>query len=468
MARTKAQSPPVRDLLTQLAQYLDDANYRSTLDALLAEAREHNVDGVSATSWEGNATLESMWQLWKEQKGAFPTAQVGTAPKKESRKEGKKATKEAESSSEDSSDGSDSEDVTEGKKAGVVDDEAESTSNASSDEEEKKVAPAGTKRKREVTPDSSSDESSSDNSSSDSSDDSSDDEAAPPAKRTKTEAKDDSSDDDSSDDLSSDSGAAGGVDVVMDSSSDSSSGTSSSDSDSDSDSDSSSGSSSSSAESDGTVASSSSSSSSGSDSDSDSPPPPKKKAKKAASPEKKPAPEEVKPKKETKKSKKAKPTIQPAAENDSAASSVTLPPNSPIKEDLVVPTSALSTLDPSISTPASTSADETSGIHPDRLRRMPPSTTTSAPPTTTVPATAENVAKLKKSNVPFSRIPKDTFVDPKFSSNEYVSYDYADRAHRDLIVTKGKGFTKEKNKKKRGAYRGGAIDFTPKGIKFDD
>jgi len=50
-----------------------------------------------------------------------------------------------------------------------------------------------------------------------------------------------------------------------------------------------------------------------------------------------------------------------------------------------------------------------------------------------------------------------------------VPYDYAERAHQDLIVTKGKGFTKEKNKKKRGAYRGGYIDtMGVKGIRFED
>lgn len=69
----------------------------------------------------------------------------------------------------------------------------------------------------------------------------------------------------------------------------------------------------------------------------------------------------------------------------------------------------------------------------------------------------------------FQRIPPTVKVDPKFASNEYQSYDYADRAHADLIVTKGKGFTKEKNKKKRGSYRGGMIDVSGgKGIKFDD
>jgi hypothetical protein len=54
-------------------------------------------------------------------------------------------------------------------------------------------------------------------------------------------------------------------------------------------------------------------------------------------------------------------------------------------------------------------------------------------------------------------------------SNQYQSYEYADKAYQDLSVTRGKGFTKEKNKKKRGSYRGGAIDTSGgKGYKFDD
>jgi hypothetical protein len=57
----------------------------------------------------------------------------------------------------------------------------------------------------------------------------------------------------------------------------------------------------------------------------------------------------------------------------------------------------------------------------------------------------------------------------EYISNTYVSYDYADRAYNDLIVTRGKGFTKEKNKKKRGSYRGGMIDISGgKGFKFED
>ena len=59
--------------------------------------------------------------------------------------------------------------------------------------------------------------------------------------------------------------------------------------------------------------------------------------------------------------------------------------------------------------------------------------------------------------------------DDDYLSNKYVSYDYADRAYQDLSVTRGKGFTKEKNKKKRGSYRGGTIDMSGgKGFKFED
>ena len=91
------------------------------------------------------------------------------------------------------------------------------------------------------------------------------------------------------------------------------------------------------------------------------------------------------------------------------------------------------------------------GMHPDRKRKLSP--TFNAQPAEqqqqameAIPATDENVKRLKKNNVPFSRVPADQAVDPRFASNEYVAYDYADRAHQKLIVTKGKGFTKEKNK----------------------
>ena len=110
------------------------------------------------------------------------------------------------------------------------------------------------------------------------------------------------------------------------------------------------------------------------------------------------------------------------------------------------------------------------------------STSAHQPATTTITTTATSTKRkhsssptpkapkfTKKLNTPFQRVPQDTPVDPKMASNAYRSYDYADRAHQDLSVTKGKGFTKEKNKKKRGSYRGGAIDVSGgKGIKFED
>ncbi|KAL8666629.1 MAG: hypothetical protein Q9168_007436 [Polycauliona sp. 1 TL-2023] len=87
---------------------------------------------------------------------------------------------------------------------------------------------------------------------------------------------------------------------------------------------------------------------------------------------------------------------------------------------------------------------------------------------TSTTATTKNTG-LKPRAVPFSRISPNTPIPAALASNAYQPYDYAERAHQDLIVTKGKGFTKEKNKKKRGSYRGGVIDVGPgRAIRFDD
>ncbi|KAG8530908.1 uncharacterized protein KY384_004265 [Bacidia gigantensis] len=83
------------------------------------------------------------------------------------------------------------------------------------------------------------------------------------------------------------------------------------------------------------------------------------------------------------------------------------------------------------------------------------------------PSTTKKAAK--KINAPFQRIASDTKVDSRFASNAYQPYEYADRAHQDLSITRGRDFTKEKNKKKRGSYRGGPIDVNGgKGVKIDD
>lgn len=82
-------------------------------------------------------------------------------------------------------------------------------------------------------------------------------------------------------------------------------------------------------------------------------------------------------------------------------------------------------------------------------------------------ATIDAVNRVKKPrNTPFKRVPSDTEVDPKLASNAYRGHDYGDEAHKVLSVTRGKDFTKAKNKKK-GSYHGGAIDISGgRAIKF--
>ena len=116
-----------------------------------------------------------------------------------------------------------------------------------------------------------------------------------------------------------------------------------------------------------------------------------------------------------------------------------------------------STANTSLSTSAATSSSDSVMNPPPKRKRSP---------SPSIPTSSKH---QKKQNTPFQRVPKDTPVDPKLASNAYQSYDYADKAYQDLSVTKGKGFTKEKNKKKRGSYRGGPIDVSGgKGIKFND
>jgi len=70
----------------------------------------------------------------------------------------------------------------------------------------------------------------------------------------------------------------------------------------------------------------------------------------------------------------------------------------------------------------------------------------------------------RKISTPFSRIKTDEvkFTDERlkdntFGSRKAAANDYGAKASADLIVTRGAGFRKEKNKKKRGSYRGGDI-----------
>jgi SRP40, C-terminal domain len=81
----------------------------------------------------------------------------------------------------------------------------------------------------------------------------------------------------------------------------------------------------------------------------------------------------------------------------------------------------------------------------------------------------DRVFKTSEQRKHFSRINPSTEILPGLASNEYNAGEnnYGARAHKDLIVTRGDGFRKEKQKKKRGSYRGGVIDFETRSFKFD-
>lgn len=76
---------------------------------------------------------------------------------------------------------------------------------------------------------------------------------------------------------------------------------------------------------------------------------------------------------------------------------------------------------------------------------------------------SERFQRIKSQNVQ-----SDFLVDNNYDAKARPKNDYGERAHRDLIVTRGSGFRKEKNKKKRGSYRGGEITLENHSIKFDD
>ncbi|KAJ7074025.1 SRP40, C-terminal domain-containing protein [Mycena amicta] len=79
----------------------------------------------------------------------------------------------------------------------------------------------------------------------------------------------------------------------------------------------------------------------------------------------------------------------------------------------------------------------------------------------------------RKPNTPFQRVNPEKvqtayMMDNRYQNKAGPSNDYGKRAHEDLIVTRGAGFRKEKNKKKRGSYRGGEITMQSHSIKFTD
>ncbi|KAI9265140.1 SRP40, C-terminal domain-containing protein, partial [Phascolomyces articulosus] len=88
--------------------------------------------------------------------------------------------------------------------------------------------------------------------------------------------------------------------------------------------------------------------------------------------------------------------------------------------------------------------------------------------------TQQNKKAKKQPGTPFQRVKVEDveFHDDRLRDNTYVSkggsdeMSYGWKAHVDLIKTRGDKFRAEKNKKKRGSYRGGRISMESHSIKF--
>jgi len=85
------------------------------------------------------------------------------------------------------------------------------------------------------------------------------------------------------------------------------------------------------------------------------------------------------------------------------------------------------------------------------------------------------VVEQKKTNTPFQRVKADEkYTLPMAMRDNSFNADvqgrgttWGQKAHNDLIVTRGKGFRHEKTKKKRGTYRGGTLSMEVRSIKFE-
>ncbi|KAF8979915.1 SRP40, C-terminal domain-containing protein, partial [Cyathus striatus] len=67
-----------------------------------------------------------------------------------------------------------------------------------------------------------------------------------------------------------------------------------------------------------------------------------------------------------------------------------------------------------------------------------------------------------------AKVVNDIVMDNRYEAKTGPQNDYGQKAHQDLIVTRGAGFRKEKNKKKRGSYKGGEITMQAHSFKFTD
>jgi hypothetical protein len=443
------KSAPAVQLLTLVEAFLSEYEFTGTSQALKTEiaSRGETIEKIA-----GVPSLGKIYNEWSELKGGVSVDKhvVQKQEKVVKKKKGKDA--ETSSSSSDSSSESDSEDTdvemtdaplakkSSPKRSPSPSSSASSSSSDSdaADEKEAVIVKAVSPKPKATLKRKAPSSSSSSGSSSDSSSDSSSEDEAPKAKKLKPAQS-------SSSDSSSDSDTDSSTNDKVTKAENGKAFSSSSDSGSSSDSDSTSEDEAPKAKKSKKAASSSESGSSSTDSDSDSDSSTDSVAAKVPLPDS---------------------DSESSSESDSDSEGAEKKP--PVSSDTSATLSdgpKKASLDSDSSSDSSSSESEVD-TNPAEVTNITTTTRQLSPPLPPDP-----VAKLpkKKVNEPFSRIPKDVKVDPRLASNAFVPYDYAQKAHQDLIVTKGKGFTKEKNKKKRGSYKGGYIDVEgKKGIKFED
>jgi len=103
--------------------------------------------------------------------------------------------------------------------------------------------------------------------------------------------------------------------------------------------------------------------------------------------------------------------------------------------------------------------------------------TTQVTPQVVPNPTSQNVTEAMKKknkeekNVPFQRVKPELskqLPTKMFASQRNANSEWAEKADATLKQVKGRGFRHEKTKKKRGTYRGGALEMGVKSIKFED
>lgn len=196
------------------------------------------------------------------------------------------------------------------------------------------------------------------------------------------------------------------------------------------------------------------------------------------------APDKGKKDKKSKKEKKEKKAKAAEATEAPAAAPEPVAAPAPVAEPVAAPAAAPTT-NGSSNKRAASSSDSESETEAEpvakKARVEEPAPSSSSEEEAATPTTKadelERQQKKRASRQPgerFQRIKADDvayhdqrLADNSFAGRQGEENDYGARASRDLLVTRGKGFTKEKNKKKRGSYKGGEITLKSHSIKFD-